>query len=247
MKKFVLGAAALAASFGAAPVMAADPSVTLSAGVVSDYTFRGISQTDENPALQLGAEVSVPANDWLSIYGGVWGSNVDFNNGTEAEIDAYGGLRGTFDKLGVDVGFIRYFYTGNTGNNSNLDYTEAKLAVSYDFGFVLPSAAVYYSPEFYNDSGSAVYTTAGVAVPIPVTEFSPTIKANIGRQTIEDEAAFGITEDSYIDWNIGLFASYWGFTAGVQYVDTNLTKTECGGLDTCEARAVFSLGYTYTF
>lgn len=245
MNKTLFGAAILAASALAAPAIAADPSVTLTAGVVSDYTFRGISQSDSNPAVQAGAELSLPANDWLSIYAGAWGSSVDFNNGTTAEVDAYGGLRGTFDKLGVDVGFIRYFYTG--ASNPELDYTEAKLAVSYDFGFVLPSAAIYYSPEFYNDSGTAVYYTAGVAVPIPVTEFSPTIKANIGKQTIDDESAFGITKDSYIDWNIGLFASYWGFTAGVQYVDTNLSKAECGGLSTCEARAVFSLGYSYTF
>lgn len=246
MKKIMFGAAVMAAGLLTAPAMAADPSVSLSAGVVSDYTFRGISQTDEEPALQAGAEVSVPANDWLSIYGGVWGSNVDFNNGTELEIDGYGGLRGTFDKLGVDVGVIRYIYTGSNEPDA-LDYTEGKLAVSYDFGVAVPSAAIYYSPEFYNDSGTAVYYTAGVSVPIPVTDFSPTIKANVGKQTLDDEAAFGITKDSYIDWNIGLFASYWGFTAGVQYVDTNLSKTECGGLDTCDARAVFSLGYSYSF
>jgi uncharacterized protein (TIGR02001 family) len=246
MKNYVFGAAAvLAASFAATPVVAADPTVTLTAGVVSDYTFRGISQTNENPALQLGGEIALPTSDWLAIYAGLWGSNVDLNNGAEAEIDAYGGLRATFDKLGVDVGFIRYIYTGRV--NDELDYTEGKLAVSYDFGFVLPSAAIYYSPEFYNDSGSAVYYTAGVSVPIPVTQFAPTIKANVGRQHIDDNAAFGITKDSYMDWNIGLFATYWGFTAGVQYVDTNLTKRECGNLDICEARAVFSLGYTYSF
>ena len=245
MKKTLLGAAFLAASAMAAPAMAQDLGVTLTAGVVSDYTFRGISQSDGNPAVQGGAEVSLPTNDWLSIYAGIWGSSVDFNNGTRAEIDGYGGLRGTFDKLGVDVGVIRYIYTGEAP--AAYDFTEGKLAVSYDFGFAIPSAAVYYSPEYYNDSGSALYTTAGIAVPIPVTEFSPTIKANIGRQTIDDEAAFGITKDSYIDWNIGLFASYWGFTAGVQYVDTNLSKAECGGLSTCESRAVVSLGYTYSF
>lgn len=250
MNKTVLGAAMAAAlgaaSFAAAPAVAADPTVTLTAAVVSDYTFRGISQSDEDPALQLGGEVSLPANDWLAVYAGLWGSNVDFNNGTEAEIDAYGGLRGTFDKLGVDVGFIRYIYTGKS-NNDELDFTEGKLAASYDFGFVLPSAAIYYSPDYYNDSGTSVYYTAGVAVPIPVTEFSPTIKANVGRQHVEDERAFGITKDSYIDWNIGLFATYLGFTAGIQYVDTNLSKRECGGLDTCNARAVASLGYTYSF
>lgn len=245
MKKFVLGAAVLAASFAAAPVMAADPSVTLTAGVVSDYTFRGISQTDENPAVQGGAELSLPTSDWLAIYAGVWGSNVDFGDDTRAEVDLYGGLRGTFDKLGVDVGFIRYFYTSGN-DNSDLDYTEAKLAVSYDFGFVLPSAAIYYSPDFTANSDTGVYYTAGVAVPIPFTEFSPTIKANIGKQYIDDNDAFGTPD--YMDWNIGLFASYWGFTAGVQYVDTDLEKSECfGGTDLCEARAVVSLGYSYTF
>lgn len=245
MKKILFGAAFLAAAVLAAPAIAADPSVTLSVGAVSDYTFRGISQTDGEPAVQGGAELSLPTSDWLSIYAGVWGSSVDFNNGTTAEVDAYGGFRGTFDKLGVDLGFIRYFYTGNA--NGSLDFTEYKAAASYDLGYVLPSTAIYYSPDYTLNSGNSVYYTAGVSVPIPLTEFSPAIRANVGRQHIDNNAAFGITEDSYIDWNIGLFASYWGFTAGVQYVDTNLSKAECGGLSTCEPRAVVSLGYSYTF
>lgn len=249
MTKFAFRAALVALGLvAAAPAMAADIplGVAVNAGVVSDYRFRGISQSDKNPAVQGGIDATLAPNDWLTIYTGVWGSSVDFNNGTTAEVDLVGGLRGTFDKLGVDVGFIRYNYTGRTGPESQ-DFTEGKLAVSYDFGYVLPSAAIYYSPEYYANSGTAVYYTAGVAVPIPVTEFSPTIKANIGKQTIDKPLNFGITKDSYIDYNIGLFASYWGFTAGVQYVDTNLSKTECNGLSTCESGVVVSLNYAYTF
>lgn len=248
MTKFAFRAALMALGLVAAtPAMAADIplDVAANAGVVSDYRFRGISQSDKNPAFQAGLDATLAPNDWLTIYTGVWGSSVDFNNGTTAEVDLVGGLRGTFDKFAVDVGFIRYNYTGS-GPEAQ-DFTEGKIAASYDFGFVLPSAAIYYSPEYYNNSGTGVYYTAGVAVPIPVTEFSPTIKANIGKQTMDRPANFGITKDSYVDYNIGLFASYWGFTAGVQYVDTNLSKTECGGLSTCESGVVVSLNYSYAF
>jgi uncharacterized protein (TIGR02001 family) len=255
MTKFAFRAALVALGLMAtAPAMAADNTfgplgVALNAGVVSDYRFRGISQSDKNPAFQAGAEATVTANDWLTPYLGLWGSSVDFNNGTTAEIDAYGGLRGTFDKLGLDLGFIRYNYTGRAAPEAQ-DFTEIKLGVSYDFGFALPSAAVYYSPEYFNNSGTGVYYTAGVAVPIPVTEFSPTIKANIGKQTLDVPANFfgtGATKDNYIDYNIGLFATYWGFTAGVQYVDTNLSRRDCGGLNTCESGVVVSLNYAYSF
>ncbi len=249
MTKVLFRAALVALGLAAAaPAMAADANLgaTVSAGVVSDYRFRGISQTDKDPAFQASAEGTLGVNDWLTIYAGLWGSSVDFNNGTNAEVDAYGGFRGTFDKLGLDLGFIRYIYTGN-GSVDSQNFTEFKLGGSYDFGFVLPSAAVYYSQDYFGNSEDAVYYTAGVAIPIPVTEFSPTIKANIGQQHIDKPRNFGITKDKYIDYNIGLFATYWGFTAGVQYVDTNLSKTECGGLTTCESAAVFSLNYAYTF
>lgn len=249
MTKVIFRAALVALGLvAAAPAIAADHpiGVAVNAGVVSDYRFRGISQSDKDPAVQAGAEATLGVNDWLTIYAGLWGSSVDFNNGTDAEIDAYGGFRGTFDKLGLDLGFIRYIYTG-TGSTDSENFTELKAGVSYDFGYVLPSAAIYYSQDYFGNSGDAVYYTAGVAIPIPVTDFSPTIKANIGQQHIDIPARFGITKDKYIDYNIGLFATYWGFTAGIQYVDTNLSKTECGGLSTCEGGAVLSLNYAYTF
>lgn len=248
MTKFAFRAALVALGLvAAAPAMAADIplGLTVNAGVVSDYRFRGISQSNKDPAFQAGAEGTLAPNDWLTLYAGVWGSSVDFNDGTTAEVDPYGGFRGTFDKLAIDIGFIRYNYTGKAPDSHN--FTEWKAAASYDFGYVLPMAGVNYSSDYFGNSGAAVYYSAGVAVPIPVTEFSPTIKANIGKQTIDKPRNFGITKDNYIDYNIGLFASYWGFTAGVQYVDTNLSKAECNGLNTCEGGMVVSLNYSYSF
>lgn len=255
MIKFAFRAALVAVALTAtAPAFAADAdrlTATLSATGVSDYRFRGISQTDTAPALQLGAEGAFKFNDMVSGYIGLWGSNVDFNNDASAEVDALGGFRWTFDKLTIDTGVIRYNYVG-ASDNLNLDFTELKLTAAYDFGFAIPSAGIYYSPNFQADSHTGVYYTAGVTVPLPITQFEPKIIANVGRQTIDREELFFSgsprPQDSYMDWNIGLFASFWGFTAGIQYVDTNLSKQECfGGSNWCDAGAVFSLGYTYSF
>lgn len=249
MKKVVFRAAAVALALSSAPAFAADE-VSLSASVtgVSEYFFRGISQSDSNPALQAGLEGSMDITEGLSGYLGIWGSTVDFNNGTDAEIDFYGGFRYAIGDLGFDLGAIRYHYVDDPAT-SNYDFTEFKLLASYDFGFMAPSAGIYYSPQYYGGSGTAVYYTAGVTVPIPVTEFEPRIVANVGRQTIDNNSRWG-TED-YVDWNIGLFASYMGFTAGIQYVDNNIDTNDAANTScttgVCEAAAVVSLGYSYSF
>lgn len=252
MKKFALRAAlAVLALTAAAPVMAEDRvSLTLTPAVVSEYYFRGISQTDGHPAFQLGGEGAFKINDTLTGYLGFWGSNVDFNNSVSTEIDLLGGFRATFDKLSLDLGLIRYNYLDQPSTANNYNFTEGKLTAAYDFGFVIPSAGIYYSPEFQLNSGDATYLTAGVTVPLPVTEFEPKIVANIGQQSIDKPQNFfgtGNTDDKYLDWNVGLFASYWGFTAGVQYVDSDLKKSHCAGGQNCGPAAVLSLSYAYSF
>lgn len=244
MKKVVFGAA-MAAALMATPALAQDKSpfsLDVTAGVVSEYFFRGISQSDDNPAVQAGAELGYAINDTYALYAGVWGSTVDFNNGTDAEVDLTAGIRATYDKLGLDLGIIQYLYADKPAGE-DLNYTEFKLVGSYDLGFVIPTAGVYYSPEFQYDSGDAYYITAGVTVPLPVTQFEPQLVANIGKQYIDDNDKFGLKD--YVDWNVGLFASYWGFTAGVQYVDNNISSSQCD--DGCRPAAVFSLSYGYSF
>lgn len=253
MKKFALRAAlaAMALTAAAAPAMAEDRlSLSLTPALVSEYYFRGISQTDGHPAFQLGGEGAFQINETFAGYLGFWGSNVDFNNSVSAEVDLVGGFRATFDKLSLDVGLIRYNYLDQPSTADTYNFTEGKLTAAYDFGFIIPSAGIYYSPEFQLKSGDATYLTAGVTVPLPVTEFEPKIVANIGQQSIDKPENFfgaGNTDDKYLDWNVGLFASYWGFTAGVQYVDSDLKKTHCAGGSNCGPAAVLSLSYAYSF
>lgn len=243
MKRIALGAA-LVAGLMAAPALAQDSKFGASLGVtgVSEYFFRGISQTDDRPALQAGAELTYALSDTYTLYGGVWASTVDFGDDTDAEVDPNFGIRATFGNLGLDLGVIQYLYVDKP-SGADLNFTEFKLLASYDLGFVVPSAGIYYSPDYTLESGDAYYVTAGVSIPLPVTALDPQIVANVGKQYVDDNAAFGF--DDYVDWNIGLFASYMGFIAGIQYVDTNLSKTECP--DACQAAAVFSLGYSYSF
>jgi uncharacterized protein (TIGR02001 family) len=252
MTKFAFRAALVALGLvAAAPAMADDRlSLTLTPAIASEYYFRGISQTDGHPAMQLGGEGAFKINDMITGYIGAWGSNVDFNNSVNAEIDLMAGFRWTFDKLSFDTGIIRYNYVNQPAGTDNYNFTEFKLTAAYDFGFAIPSAGVYYSPAFQLGSGNATYYTAGLTVPIPVTEFEPKLIANIGQQRMDTPTRFfgaGLTDDDYLDWNVGVFATFWGFTAGLQYVDSNLKQTYCAGGPNCGPAAVASISYAFTF
>lgn len=92
-------------------------------GVYSEYVFRGITQSDESPALQ-GTLNFGQATDF---YAGVWGSNVDFNDGDEAqlEIDLYAGYKWPLGPVTLDIGAIYYAYPG-ADSGFDYDYVEGK-------------------------------------------------------------------------------------------------------------------------
>src|SRR5690606_29403731 len=115
---------------------------TLSANVAltSEYFFRGISQTDDAPALQGGLDYEVEIARPVSLYLGVWGSNVDFNepagvDGATLELDVYGGVKGNIGDTGLSwsTGFIYYSYPG-ADSSLNYDFWELQASLGYDFG-----------------------------------------------------------------------------------------------------------------
>ena len=142
MKKiFVPSLIALAvsslASVAQAQTAPAAPESTLSynVGSVSDYRYRGISQSRLQPALQGGVDYA----DKSGFYVGAWGSTIKWikDAGASAgavEVDLYGGYKGTAGDVGYDVGFLRYEYAGNkyievSGVNANTN--EVYGAVTY--------------------------------------------------------------------------------------------------------------------
>jgi uncharacterized protein (TIGR02001 family) len=92
--------------------------VVVTAALMNDYNFRGISQSDHKPSTQAGFELRYNVNPNLQFYGGLSGESIDFPNNAAAEIDAYGGIRPTFDKLALDFGFWEYYYPGGNCYNT---------------------------------------------------------------------------------------------------------------------------------
>jgi uncharacterized protein (TIGR02001 family) len=109
-KKTVLALAAAVAALGAGLPTAANADVAFNVGAVTDYRYRGISQTRVKPAIQGGVDFSQGG-----LYLGAWASTIkwvkDAGGGSDVEIDLYGGYKGELSKgLGYDVGVLTYIY-----------------------------------------------------------------------------------------------------------------------------------------
>jgi uncharacterized protein (TIGR02001 family) len=199
------------------------------AALTSDYVFRGISQSDEHATIQAGFDWTHPLT---GLYAGVWGSGVDFEDAS-VEVDFYGGLNGSVDKLVWDVGAIYYSYPG-ADESLDYDFWELAVATGYDFDLFSLSAALNYSPEFFGDTGSALYPALYATVPLP---YDFTLSASAAYQWIEDG-------ESYADWSLGLDTNVQGFGIGLKYHDTDLDEPDdCA--DGCDERLVLSLSKTF--
>lgn len=107
----------------AAPAAAPPPSpwdVVVTAALMSDYNFRGITQSDHKPSTQGGFEWRYNFNPNFQGYAGLSGESIDFPNNAAAEIDGYFGVRPTFDKLALDFGFWEYYYPGGNCYSTNV-------------------------------------------------------------------------------------------------------------------------------
>jgi uncharacterized protein (TIGR02001 family) len=117
----------LAAGLASSSVMAADMAVkapppaapppspwdiVVTAALMTDYNFRGITQSNHKPSTQAGFELRYNWNANWQSYGGISGESINFPNNAAAEIDFYGGIRPTFDKLALDFGAWYYYYPG---------------------------------------------------------------------------------------------------------------------------------------
>jgi uncharacterized protein (TIGR02001 family) len=222
-KKLLLTTALLAVTAGSAHAEGLSANV----GFVTDYVFRGVSQTDESAAVQGGFDYEDPSG----FHAGVWGSNIDFNNPQDGslELDLYAGFGNELGNFSYDVGGIYYMYPGS---DSSLDYDfwEVYLALGYQLDIVDLSAGVNYSPEFFGDTGDATYMYLGADVELP-HDFSA--GAHVGFQDIDDA-------EDYMDWSLGLGYNWMDFDFSLTYTDTDLDQSD---LD--EARVVLGVSRTF--
>jgi uncharacterized protein (TIGR02001 family) len=194
-----------------ATAAAANADVTGTAAIVSDYDFRGFTQTGEEPAVQLSIDYGHESG-W---YVGTWGSNIDhFSDGgtntASTEVDLYTGFKGTAGDFGWDAGITYYTYNGA----SDLNYAEI-----YGKGsFNIVSFGLYYSNAFgHKDNDEAIYVYGDVGIPAgPVT-----IGLHAGYSTgdgIEQTYFAGTGQDDYLDYGIGVSYSASNFTLGMKWI-----------------------------
>lgn len=249
VKTAAAGVAAALISMSAAK--AAEPLVefpgefSANVGLFSEYYFRGISQTDDAPALQGGMDYSATLDEGTGIgaYLGVWGSNVDFNeaggvDGATLELDIYGGLTGEIGSTGIgwDVGFIWYTYPG-AASNLNYDFLEGQVAFSYDFGFLAATASVNYSDDYFGNSGEAWYPK--LAIDVPVGKYL-TLSAHVAKQYVEKNAVFLFPD--YVEYAVGATVNVAGFDLNVTWSDTDMKDSECN--DAC-GMVLFSVSRSF--
>lgn len=136
--------------------------VNISANVAmtSNYVWRGMTQSDDSPAIQGGFDL-----DYKGLYVGVWGSNVKFaGSDASMEFDAYAGYTNEISGLTYDIGYIQYAYP-NDSKASN--FGEAYIGLGYDFEVVEVSAKYSLGIET-NDLDPENAYEGSVSVPLPM-------------------------------------------------------------------------------
>ena len=126
MKKVTLLATALAMVTGSAfaadlhvkalkapPPPAFDPwDIAFGGAIMSDYIFRGVTQSNHQPSVAAYFEPRYNINKDLQLYAGVSAESISFANRAAAEVDIYGGIRPTFGAFAFDIGVWGYLYPG---------------------------------------------------------------------------------------------------------------------------------------
>lgn len=206
----------------AAPALAQEVTVTGNIALATDYTFRGLSQTDSKPAVQGGFDLAAG-----SFYAGAWGSNVDFGFGESIELDLYGGFKFPLGPIAMDVGAIAYLYPGASDDGlvqgtGELDYYEGyvKGSIAPAEGLTIGGAA-HYSPEYTGETGDAYYFEINGALVITP---ALTASAAYGYQDIGDVTGVfpGDVGDDYSTWNVGGTYSAYGLGFDLRYVGTSV-------------------------
>ena len=237
-----LPCAAQAQSAGGTEAPETTPSLTVSgsAAIASDYRFRGVSQTDQELAVQGGITV---AHD-SGLYIGLWGSNLagwGTFGGANMELDLIGGYKAKLaDNATLDVGLTWYLYPGGADET---DFAEPYVKLTGTTGPATLTAGAAYAPSQEalgnafpvgrppnpGDKEDNLYL-AGDAV-YAIADSPITLKAHIGYSDgnpgLGPNGTSVAPTGTYLDWLIGAdIVPISGLTLSVAYVDTDITEAE---------------------
>ena len=219
-----------------------------SVGLFSQYIFRGLTQTNRDPALQGNFDI----NHSSGLYLGAWASNVSwprdttagstpYSSGGSLEIDIYGGFKTDLGKsgFGIDLGALQYYYPGtenpaNNLGNPKLNTTELYGAINYHWVQAKISGVVSKDAwgfgKYGNGSGHDADGTyyAELNANVPIGEYMGGLKGLTGIFHIARQDFKGTDNKpaSYNDWRLGLQNAFDnGIVVGAYYTDTNIKDT----------------------
>ena len=215
-----------------APRLSPSPwDVAFGLAFVSDYNFRGITQSNHKPSVWAYFEPRYNITKNLQVYAGIGGESIAFPNGVAAEIDLSAGVRPTLGLVALDLGVWYYWYPGgecfhnlaafgpdcaangplpinaNTVK-ANLNFFEifAKSTFTLNESVAL-GGAVYYSPSVVNSGATGTYVSGNLKFTAPRTLLP------------EGLGAYWSAEAGY--WFLG--------TTDAFYCTQNAASTACGG------------------
>ena len=220
------GLAAFGLTFAA---ITANAEITGTIGAVSDYDFRGVSLSAKDPALQGSIDY---AHD-SGFYAGVWGSNIDYGDGVDGdiEVDLYAGYANQInDELGYDIGLVYYTYPGSDDIE---DYPELYAGLTYNWLEVKQ----WYTNDYGGSEDDAFYTEANGTFELPAN-FS--LGVHLGYNYGDAFEDF-----EYLDYSVGVGYTLSNFELGLKYVDNDMDNQEEGDVFNSEGRVIFSISTTF--
>jgi uncharacterized protein (TIGR02001 family) len=230
-----LTAAALGAGLPAVAADAppSDHTLTGNVGIFSQYIFRGLTQTNGDPAIQGGFDYSHASG----FYAGTWASNVSwlqdsraYMSGGSGEFDFYGGYKGTFGKsdFTYDLGALYYYYPGDTAPGFvKADTLELYAGLGWKWLSAKFSYAVSDDVFGFADADGSYYLDFTANFPVPDTKLN--LIAHWGMQEFRG-GTFNNDLCSYKDWKLGLtYGLPKDFTIGFFYTDTSNASGVCYG------------------
>lgn len=238
------------------PLVEATPDYTIAVtgGLTTDYVFRGLSQSDNDPAVYGTVDFA-----YKSIYLGVFASSINFEravpqNDPTLEIDLYGGIKKTYNGVTFDLGFIYYLYPQGDAESTlglgDLDYIEAKFGVSGSLWTDSTlSGTVYYSPDYTLETGEVITVEGKFTQAFTLAGYSFGVSAVGGYVDYDDDFAENDPAVALLDyayWNVGVYKTWKNFTFDVRYHDTDLQEDDLGPFfDLADERVVGTVSFAY--
>ncbi len=236
MKLSKISALCLAATtlFAASSAMAWESedgqhSTSASVALSSEYIWRGISQTDGDPAISGSFDYAHSSG----FYAGTWASSYDFDDEASSEIDVYAGFSGAFGESGIgyDVGVLRYMFPGEDYN-----WNEVYGSLSYS----IFNLGVAYSSDTLGSDEDGYYYSLDAAYDLPM---GLNLYGGVGLYDA-DENTFADGIDDYSHYWVGVSKDLAGFTFDLSYQDTESDAEDIYG-DRAEETFLFSVSKSF--